>query len=83
MKIPKNKIVKVYWHDHTSEAPWKDTDELKEWSEKEIKKTNYSIGEVVVVNKKYILIASEKNSIDEYGNYTMLIRGCIEKITVL
>lgn len=83
MKIPKNKIVKVYWRDHTSENPWRSVKELKEWSDKSFNETNYSIGELIISNKKYILIASEKNALGEFGNYTMIIKGCIEKITVL
>jgi hypothetical protein len=83
MKIPKNKTIKVYWHDHTSQTTWQTVPELKELALGWYKETCVSHGTCVVETKDYIVLAADFDGNDEYGNTIMIMKSCIDKIKVL
>jgi hypothetical protein len=83
MKIPKNKIIKVLWHDHTSESAWIGVESIKSVAKGWYESCCLTIGKVVLDEPKYIVIANETDGDTSYGNCTMIIKSCIEKIKVL
>ena len=84
MKIPKNKLIKVYWHDHMSNPTWQDLKEIKKWADESYDNLCETIGECIIQNSKYIVINAErlpdKDSDDVlYGLKTTIVRKDIEK----
>jgi hypothetical protein len=85
MKIPTNKLLKIFWHDHASNACWQDLKEVKKWGNESYTILCETIGECIFQNSKYIIINAErlpdKDSDDvQYGLKTIILRKDIEKI---
>lgn len=83
MRIPRNKLLKVYWHDHTSEAEWASTADIKKSALKWYNELCSSVGKCILNEKKYIVVAGESDGAKGHGNYTMIIKSAIEKIEIL
>lgn len=85
MKIPKNKLIKVFWHDHASNASWQDLKEVKKWADESYSNLCETIGECIIQNSKYIVINAERlpdKDTDDvlFGLKTTIVRKDIEKI---
>ena len=83
MKIPMNKLLKVYWHDHTSEAEWSTLAEIRVSAKQWYSELCSSVGKCILNKEKYIVIAGESDGAKAHGNYTMIIKSAIEKIEIL
>lgn len=88
MKIPKNKLIKVYWHDHGSESSWQDLKETKKWADETYNNLCETIGECILQTRNYIVINAEilpdKDTDDvQYGLKTTIIKKNIEKIETI
>ena len=83
MIIPRNKTIKVFWHDHTSDVNWATLPDLRKTAKIWYSELCTTIGKCIINEKKYIVVASESDGADEHGNYTMIIKSAIEKIQVL
>jgi hypothetical protein len=88
MKIPKNKLVKIYWHDHGSNSAWQDIKDIKKWADESYINLCETIGECILETKDYIVINAEilpdKNTDDViYGLKTMIVKKDIEKFEKL
>lgn len=85
MKIPKNKLIRVFWHDHGSSSGWQDLKDVKKWADETNDNLCETIGECILQTRNYIVINAEilhdKNTDDiQYGLKTTIIKKNIEKI---
>lgn len=88
MKIPKNKLIKVYWHDHGSNASWQDLKEVKKWANEIYENLCETLGECIFQNSKLIVLNSEilqdKDTENiQYGLKTTILKKNIEKIEII
>lgn len=83
MKIPKNKILHILWHDHTSESAWISSADLETAAKGWYASCCLTIGKVILDTPKYIVVSNETDGETSYGNCTMIIKSCIEKIKII
>ena len=83
MRIPKNKIIKVYWLDHASNSEWNTITELKKWAKERYNFACSTIGTCIIDEKNYIVVSSENDGDESLGNSTLIMKSCIKKIEVI
>lgn len=82
MKIPINRTIQVFWHDHTSNDGWATLDEIKTTAESWYDSLCNTTGTCIVRTNKYIVIAGEYDGEDNYSNYTLILRNDIDHIKI-
>lgn len=79
MKIPKNKLIKVYWKDHYFQGEWNSIIGVAKTAENGFNEPCWTVGECIVNKSGYIVMASSFNGDDEYGNTAMILKKDIIK----
>jgi hypothetical protein len=79
MKIPKNKLIKVYWKDHYFQGSWDSISEMEKTAEKGFNELCTTVGECIINKSGYIVMASSFNGDNEFGNIAMILKKDIIK----
>jgi hypothetical protein len=79
MKIPKFKLIKVYWKDHYFQGSWDSVSEMEKTADDGFEKPCWTIGICLINKRGYIIMASSFNGDNEYGNSAMILKKDIIK----
>ena len=83
MKIPKNKLLCVFWHDHALDNQWRSIKEIEIEAQKNYDEICESFGYCIVNKPKYIVLASSFTGGDEYGGNAYIIKRDIKDIEII
>jgi hypothetical protein len=83
MKIPKNKLIKLYWKDHYFQSEWNTIKDIEKTAENGFKEMCWTYGYCLVNKPGYIVMSSSFNGDDEYGNTAMILKKDIVNFKII